>query len=156
MKNETRIEEIGPIELMGVAVYGNPEITSFHKAWEYFGAVADEASISRINKDIYGLQLYHPAFPKTFEMTYMACMMREEDFTVPIRMMSKVIPRSKYVVQGVIGGVDGIDEVLMYLYQKFIPENGFSIAYPYDIEKYCNVLDHSSVPEKIEIWVPVK
>lgn len=62
------------MSFIGVALYGNPETTSLSNAWELFGAVADDAGISRIGKDIFGLQIYHPKFPKRFELTYMACM----------------------------------------------------------------------------------
>lgn len=156
MNQKTRIETFGPIEFIGVALFGNPETTSFHKAWEFFGALADDASISRIGKDIYGLQIYHPMFPQKFELTYMACIDKEPNMDVPIRMLSKIIPRCKYVVQKVEGGVMGIDDTLIYLYQDYIPQKGFSIAMPIDFEKYCNVKDHESVPDDIEIWIPIK
>ena len=77
MREETRIETCGPMDFVGVALYGNPETTPFCSAWELFGAVADDAGISRIGKHIYGLQIYHPRFPKQFELTYMACLQRE-------------------------------------------------------------------------------
>lgn len=57
MNQKTRIETFGPVELIGVALLGNPETTPFHSAWDYLGACADDASISRIGKDIYGLQM---------------------------------------------------------------------------------------------------
>jgi len=87
MNQKTRIEIFGPVEFIGVALFGNPETTAFHTAWDYFGVCADDASISRIGKDIYGLQLYHPGFPKKFELSYMACIEKEVDMDVPIRML---------------------------------------------------------------------
>jgi len=156
MNQKTRIETFGPVEFIGVALFGNPEITSFHAAWDYFGVLADDASISRIGEDIYGLQLYHPKFPKKFELSYMACIIKEPDMDVPIRMLSKTIPKCKYAVQKVEGGVAGIDDALIYLYREYIPKNGLCVAMPIDFEKYCNVKDHESVPDEIEIWVPVK
>ena len=51
MSAETRVETCGPREFICVVLYGNPETTPFHSAWELFGEVADEASISRIGKD---------------------------------------------------------------------------------------------------------
>ncbi len=80
------------MEFMGVVIYGNPETTPFHSAWELFGELANEAAISRIGKDIYGLQFYHPRFPKQFELTYMSCISREDDREVPIRMITKTLP----------------------------------------------------------------
>ena len=156
MSEETRIEIFGPIDFVGVAIYGNPETTPFSKAWELFGEVADEASISRVGKDIYGLQIYHPRFPKLFELTYMACLQRDPDMDVPIRMIVKALPESRYVVQKVTGGVPGIDQALIYLYQDYIPKHSLRVAMPVDFEKYCNVQDHESCPDDIEIWVPVK
>jgi len=156
MIQKTRIETFGPVEFIGVALFGNPETTPFHSAWEYFGELADEAGISRIGKDIYGLQMYHPKFPQKFELTYMACIEKEPGVDVPIRMISKTIPKSKYVVQKVEGGINGIDDVLIYLYREYIPKNGLKVAMPIDFEKYCNVKDHEAVPDEIEIWVPVK
>ena len=157
MDRRTRIiDTFGPIELIGVSLFGNPETTSFHNAWDYFGEIADSESISRIGKDLYGLQLYHPEFPKRFEMIYMACIERLPNREIPIRMVSKVIPKCKYVVQKVVGGINGIDQTIMYLYQHFIPENNFKVAYPLDFERYFNVKDHDSVPNGIEIWIPIK
>ncbi len=155
MIEEPRIETCGPMDFVGVALHGNPETTPFCNAWKLFGTVADDAGISRIGKDIYGLQIYHPAFPKEFELTYMACLKKEPEMDVPIRMIMKSVPQSRYAVQKVEGGVSGIDDVLVYLYQDYIPKNGLRVAMPIDFENYCNVQDHDSSPEDIEIWVPV-
>jgi predicted transcriptional regulator YdeE len=143
------------MEFVGVALYGNPETTDFGNAWELFGAVADDTGISRIGKDLYGLQIYHPEFPKRFELTYMACLRKETRIDVPIRMLVKSVPKSKYAVQRVYGGVTGIDQALVFLYREYIPTNGLRIAMPIDFEKYCNVQDHESLPDVIEVWVPV-
>ena len=155
MTEKTRIEISGPLEFVGVAVYGNPETSAISGAWDLFGAVADDAGISRIRKDIYGLQIYHPKFPKQFELTYMACMKKGPDMEVPIRMIAKSLPGCSYAVQKVEGGVAGIDEALVYLYREYIPGNGLRIAMPIDFERYCNVEDHESCPDEIEIWVPI-
>lgn len=156
MNQQTRIETFGPIELIGIAMFGNPKTTSFHVAWDFFGTIADDASISRNGKDMYGLQIYHPLFPKKIELTYMACIEKEYDIDVPIRMLSKRIPKCNYVVQKVEGGVEGFDDALIYLYQTYIPKNGLSVAMPIDFEKYCNVKNHNSIPDDLEIWVPIK
>ena len=144
------------MEFMGVVLYGNPETTPFHNAWKLFGEVADGASISRIGKDIYGLQIYHPRFPKQFELTYMACLSRESDWEVPTGMVTKSLPKCRYAVQKAIGGVTGIDDALIHLYQDYIPSHGLQVAMPIDFEKYCNVQNHEKVPNDIEIWVPIK
>ncbi len=156
MSSNIRIEKCGPVEFIGVSLFGNPELTSFHTVWDYFGIIADNASISRIGDDLFGLQLYHPMFPKIFEISYMACIQKKPNMEIPIRMFSKIIPESKYVVQKVDNGISGIDEVLINLYRDYIPNNGYSVAMPIDFEKYCNVKDHESIPDDIEIWVPIK
>jgi predicted transcriptional regulator YdeE len=155
MKQKTRIETCGPLELMGVTVYGNPEKIKFESAWEHFGKVADEASISRIGKNLYGLQIYPPWFPEIFEFTYMACMEKNHEAETPIRMITKTIPRCKYVVQKVVGGVGNIDQALLYLYKEYLPKHGFTVAMPLDFEKYCNVVNHDLCPDDIEVWVPI-
>ncbi len=156
MNKETRIETCGRMDFIGVALHGNPETTPFHKAWELFGAVADDVGISRIGKDIYGLQIYHPAFPKQFELTYMACLEKEADMDVPLRMIMKSVPPCRCAVQKVEGGVSAIDDVLVYLYQDYIPKSGLRVAMPIDFERYRNVQDHQSCPDDVEIWVPVE
>jgi predicted transcriptional regulator YdeE len=155
MNQNTRIEICGPLELMGVALYGDPKKIQFESAWEYFGKVADEASISRIGKNLYGLQIYPPWFPKRFEFTYMACIEKDRGMEVPIRMITKTIPRCNYVVQKVAGGVCNIDQALLYLYKDYIPKNGFIVAMPLDFEKYCNVVGHDLGTENIEVWIPI-
>lgn len=155
MDQESRIENLGTIELMGVAIYGNAGTTAFCTAWELFGEVADEASLSRIGKDIYGLQIYHPRFPEEFTLTYMACLVREPEMELPARMLAKTLPGSGYAVQTVSGGTPGIDDALKHLYQDFIPGHGLKVSMPFDFERYCDVQDHESSPDKIEIWVPV-
>ena len=156
MSDNTRIEKCGSMRFIGVALYGNPETTPFCHAWELFGAVADDAGISRIGKNIFGLQVYHPKFPEQFEMMYIACLQNEPEMDVPIRMISKSLPESRYAVQRVEGGVRGVDRALTYLYKDYIPTNGLRVAMPIDFEKYCNVQDHESCPDDIEVWVPVK
>lgn len=86
----------------------------------------------------------------------MASILKEPDMDVPIRMLSKTIPKCTFAVHKVEGGVAGIDDALKYLYQEYIPKSGLRIALPIDFEKYCNVEDHESVPDEIEVWVPVK
>jgi len=105
---------------------------------------------------MYGLQIYHPMFPEKYELAYMACVEKEPSMDTPIRMLSKRIPKCKYVVQKVEGGVKGFDDALIYLYQTYIPKNGFSVAMPIDFEKYCNVKNNESIPDDIEIWIPIK
>lgn len=109
MNQNTRIETLGPIEFIGITLFGNPETTSFHSAWEYFGTIADDASISRIGQDLYGLQIYHPVFSKIFKLSYMAYIEKKNNMEIPIRMFSKILKESKYVVQKVEGGIRGID-----------------------------------------------
>jgi hypothetical protein len=46
-------------------------------------------------------------FPERFEITYMAGMEREPGVHVPIRLISKSLPRHRYIVQKVDGGVEG-------------------------------------------------
>ena len=60
MSEEVRIETLGPIEFVGVALFGDPESEPSDGAWSLFGEVADEASISRIGENIYGLRIYPP------------------------------------------------------------------------------------------------
>ena len=86
----------------------------------------------------------------------MACLSRECDWEVPIRMVTKSLPECRYAVQKAIGGVTGIDDALVHLYQDYIPSHGLQVAMPIDFEKYCNVQDHEKVPDDIEIWVPIK
>jgi|GEM_PF-3308730 len=50
----------------------------------------------------------------------------------------------------------GFDDALIYLYKNYIPKNGLSIALPIDFEKYCNVKEHNSIPDDLEIWVPIR
>lgn len=86
MSVETRIEMCGLLELVGVAVHGDTKSGPEDKAWGLFGAVANEASISRVGKDIHGFHIYHPRFPNPPELTYVACLIREPGMEVPIRM----------------------------------------------------------------------
>jgi predicted transcriptional regulator YdeE len=156
MNQPTRIESFGPLDLMGVALYGNPAKVHFHDAWVHFGKVADELTISRIGKDLYGLQVYPPTFPATFEFTYMASIEKDRGIDVPIRMLMKSLPRCSYVVQKVVGSVDGIDQALQYLYKEYIPAKGLKIAMPFDFEKYCNVRNQDHFAGDIEVWVPIE
>jgi predicted transcriptional regulator YdeE len=156
MNELTRMELFGPLNLMGVVLYGNPSKVRFHDAWVHFGKVADELALSRIGKTLYGLQVYPPSFPAVFEFTYMACIEKDPGITVPIRMLTKTVPRCSYVVQKVVGGVDGIDEALKYLYREYIPAKGLKVAMPFDFEKYCSVRSQDHLDDDIEVWVPAK
>ena len=89
-------------------------------------------------------------------MTYIASIKMSDLVEVPLRMVVKTIPASRYVVQKVIGGINKIDGTIMDLYQDYIPKNNYSVAIPIDFEKYCNVQNHESDPDDIEFWVPIK
>jgi len=156
MSEEIRIETLGQIEFVGVTLYGNAVSDPADEAWRLFGEVADEAAISRFGKDTYGLRIYPPRFPGKMEWSYMACLPRELDMDIPIRMVAKTLPACKYAVQKVVGGVIGIDDAIVNLYRKYIPGNGLQVAMPVDFEKYCNLTDHDRVPDVIEVWVPIK
>lgn len=156
MDNEVRIEHFGPLELMGVVQYGDPRIVQFHTAWEHFGKIVKDLSITLIGKDLYGLQIYSPWFPARFEITYLAGMQKEGLLDVPIRMFTKSIPPCNYVVQNVEGGINGIDRTLRYLYEYYIPKNKFVVAYPFDFEKYCTIEHPDEFSGDIEIWIPVE
>lgn len=156
MDTQPRIETRGSFEFVGVAWHGDPRTDDLHRAWSLFGEVADTESIHRIGRDVYGLQIYHPQFPARFELTYMACLIREPGMVLPLRMISKQIPDCKYAVQKVQGGVAGIDETLEHLYRVFIPNTGYRVALPLDFERYCDVQDHERCPNEIEVWVPIK
>jgi len=156
LKPNTRIERLGTLELVGVTKFGNPEKVAFSSAWEHFGKIADEANISRIGKDLYGLQIYSPWFPNRLEITYLASIVRGRLKEIPIRMLSKTLPSGKYAVAKVEGEVNGIDEAIKHLYQEYIPNNGYRVALPLDFEKYCTVKDHISDPSDIEVWVPIE
>jgi predicted transcriptional regulator YdeE len=156
VKHATRIERLEELILIGAPIYGNPEEINFSRVWEYFGKVADDVGISRIGRDLYGLQIYSPWFPQRLEMTYIASIEMGDLVEVPLRMVVKTIPASLYAVQKVIGGINKIDETIMDLYQDYIPKNHYSVAMPIDFEKYCNVQSHESDPDDIEFWVPIK
>lgn len=154
--NETvRLETLGSFDLIGTPVYGDPEKIPFHLARELFGKIADDAAISRTGKNLYGLQIYSPWFREKHEITYMACIEKQSITGMPIRMLSKTLPPCRYVVQLVSGGINGIDQTLKYLYEEYIPKKGLKIAMPFDFEKYCNIGDHKSISDQVEIWVPV-
>ncbi len=87
---------------------------------------------------------------------YIACLQNEPEMDVPIRMISKSLPESRYAVQRVEGGVRGVDQALTYLCKDYIPTNDLRVAMPIDFEKYCNVQDHDSCSDDIEVWVPVE
>ena len=74
---------------------------------------------------------------------------------VPVRMIVKSLPGCRYAVQKVDGGVTGIDQALIYLHKRYIPENDLRVAMPIDFERYCGVQSHNAVPDDIEIWVPI-
>lgn len=138
-----------------VALFGIPDNVQFHDAWVHFGQIADELSISRIGKTLYGLQVYPPTFPAKFEFTYMACNEKVPDIEVPIRMLTKTIPRCTYVVQRVVGGVDVIALALQYIYREYIPKNGLKVAMPLDFENYPSIKNQGAFDGDIEVWVPI-
>jgi len=156
MKNEARIEKIGPLELIGVVLYGDPKIVQFHTSWDHFGRIVKDLSLSIIGKNLYGLQIYPPWFPSRFEITYMASMEKDFKMDVPIRMISKLIPPCTYVVQKVDGGINRIDKTLRYLYEDYIPKNNLTVCYPFDFEKYCNIENQDTFFGNIELWIPIK
>jgi len=156
MATGARIETHGPMEFIGVAMYGDLNSESEDRAWGLFEAVAQEEAVSRVWKSIYGLHIYHPRFPDRFDLTYMACVAREPSMGMPVGMLSKSLPECRYAVQKAVGGVKGIRYAYIRLYEEYIPSHGLQAAMPIDFEKYCNVGDRETAPDDIEIWVPIE
>lgn len=153
---EVRMETLGRLELMGVPVTGDPRTVDFHVAWRLFGRVADAEGISRAGRDLFGLQIYPPGFPKDMEITYLACIEKGGRSDPPLRLVMKSLPESRYAVGRVVGGVRNIDRMIRHLYREYLPANGYVPGMPLDFEKYCRVRSPDEVPGEIEIWVPVK
>lgn len=55
-----------------------------------------------------------------------------------------------------VGGINGIDEAIEYLYRDYIPQHGYRVKMPIDFEKYCQVHSHTFEPDEIEVWVPIE
>jgi predicted transcriptional regulator YdeE len=154
--DEPRIVTLGRLTVVGVTLFGNPERTDLAQAWTLFGDVADELSWVREAKRVYGVQVYPPAFPHVFAYTYMACVELPAGVEVPLRMFRKDIPAARYAVVESPDGVEGIAEAYRYLYDEWLPESPYELAFPYDFEQYEGVGGAGDDDaEEITVWVPI-
>jgi len=154
-EDEPRIVTRGPMTVVGVTLFGSPEVTDLAQAWTLFGDVAGELAWVRETKLVYGLQVYPPAFPHVFAYTYMACIELPEGVEVPLRMFRKEIPAARYAVVESEDGVEGIGEAYRWLYEEWMPESGYELAFPYDFEQYDGTEAGEDEAEAISVWVPI-
>jgi predicted transcriptional regulator YdeE len=150
-----RFETRGPMTLVGVTLFGSPEHTDLAQAWTLFGDVAGEMEWVRSSKRVYGLQVYPPAFPRVFAYTYMACVELPEGMEVPLQMFRKDVPAAKYAVVESEDGVDGISEAYRWLYDEWMPESGYGLAFPFDFEQYDGSIARDDESEEVTVWVPI-
>lgn len=154
-EDEPRIVTRGPMTVVGVTLFGSPEVTDLAQAWTLFGDVAGELAWVRETKLVYGLQVYPPAFPHVFAYTYMACVELPAELEVPLRMFRKDIPAARYAVVESEDGVEGIAEAYRWLYEEWLPESGYELAFPFDFEQYEGTGSGEDESEEISVWVPI-
>lgn len=154
---EPKIVTLGPLYLVGLPYYGNPEGGAFGQAWERFNPVHSQVAGRVDPKAYYGLEVYGPEFMTQKKWLYMPAVAVNDLSETPGMLFGKVLPGCSYAVVTAQHGLASIPEAFMFLYNQWIPGSKYEVAYPFDFELYEDGRFHGDGPnEEIDVYVPIR
>ena len=155
---EPRIVEKSEIILIGMVYFGDPSGGEFAKTWELFDRHMSSIP-GRVNeREFYGLEFYTEEFQQSHKWYYMAAVETTNLDEIPLEMVGKRLPASKYAVFTVTGGLKNIGSMFGYAYVTWLPSSDYEIAYPYDFEFYDEerFKGGQSEDSEIDLYIPIK
>lgn len=154
---EPKIIQKPEILLVGMAVYADPPSGEFPNVWHRFMQHHEELPDNHNTSESIGLEFYLPDMEQTHKWYYMACVEVYNLDNIPIRMVAKRLPASTYAVYTVKGGIKKLGEGFRYVYDSWLPDSNYEIAYPYDFELYQEGrFKGDEQDSEIDIYIPVK
>jgi AraC family transcriptional regulator len=142
--------------LVGIAGYGSPDNMKIGDMWGRFSEVDKDIPNKINNEGTYGLMIYPPKFPNPWEFTYLAAVRVSNLNDIPIQMLGKRLPKSKYAVFSVPGGPDKIKDTYQYAYQTWLPGSEYDAAFPFDFEFYQEEKGKQQCASPLFVYIPIK
>lgn len=152
-----RIEEKPEIFAIGYPFYGNPEEGRIPHLWDLFNDRVCELDFVKPDSRCIGIEFYTKDYEKTGDFFYICSVIVDNLNNIPIDMVAKKLPASKYAVFTYKGTVEKLKDTYTYIYGTWLPNSGYKMTKYFDFELY--------IPEKFkgidnpdtefEIWIPI-
>ncbi|MBI3259758.1 MAG: GyrI-like domain-containing protein [Ignavibacteriae bacterium] len=149
--------EIGAKKVIGCAIYTSGIKTDFPNIWDVFiKRVKDIPNL--VNPTVtYALEFYGQEFNTEGKWFYMPCVEVGSFDEIPMLMVCKTIPASRYAVFSLTGGVAGLHDLFMEIYKEWLPHSSFELAFDFDMEVYDERFKGIDNPETVmEVRIPIR
>jgi AraC family transcriptional regulator len=154
---EPKFVELGPLCLLGLPYYGNPEGGAFGQTWERFNAVHEQVTGKVDPKVFYGLEVLGPETETERKWMYMPAVEVRDLSEMPMGLFGKTLPACMYAVFTAAHGLASIPETFTFVMEQWLPNSGYEQALPFDFELYDDDRFHGDGPnEEIDIYIPVR
>lgn len=124
---------------------GDPTIQNL---WNEFTARKEEVKCTTTTEYLLGLCEYMPNITDDSEFTYIASIEVDHFNNVPIQMITKTIPPSKYAVFTHVGPMDGLKDTYNFIHGAWLSSTTYELAELDTIECYYS--------DKFDIYIPLK
>ena len=152
---DTPLIELESIKYIGISQYGNVNEVNIGKVWGKLFELIKEYKDSEINNTTYGIQLYHPSYPKQFDFTYFASIESNGVNDLPFVLLEKTLPKAKYATFKSPKGLETIRETWQYSINDWLPKSEYNRKFPYVIEVYKPNIDKAHCQSDIYVYIPI-
>ena len=155
---EPKIVELKAFNVVGMQTFGNPVDGDFDKMWNVLLNFNEEIP-HLMNKTVsYGVGTYTQEHYSDDKWFYLAGREVSSLSDVSLQMVGKQIPANQYAVFEYKGAISPeLGAFFQHIYKQWLPTSGYTLAGPYDFEKYgekfLGPLNQNSI---IEIYIPIK
>ncbi len=149
------------IHLVGMAHVasgpGRERQKGFSRTWDRFLPHLGEIANRTDERSSYGVKLHPTEYDEDSEFAYLAAVEVADLNAMPICMIGKALPASRYAVFTVRGGIEKLGEAFGYIYTTWLRESGWSLAHPFDLEYYDKRFrPDDQLDSEIDIYLPVR
>lgn len=155
---EPKIIKLEKLKIVGMQTFGNIEEGSPPQMWRVLKSNDIEIP-ERINKNIgYGVETFTKEMATLKKWFYMAGVEVGSFDSVPIQMSAKVVPENTYACFEFKGAISpNLAEFFQKVYNEWLPDSGYELAGPYDIERYDErFLGVDNEDSVMEILIPIR
>jgi predicted transcriptional regulator YdeE len=167
---EPKIVEKTAIILAGFSFYGSPfetkdpwtEENEIGKLWQRFMSFMQDSTtefsrgLSQYHA-MYEVHIWHPDTMTTGELEIFVGVVVKEMDIVPVECLIKYLPPSLYAIF-TLQGEEINSDWSQQIYQQWMPQAGYSSAYPYSFQYYDHRfkgLDNLAESE-LDVYIPIK
>jgi AraC family transcriptional regulator len=153
---EPKIVDKPAISLIGMVYFGDPSTGEFAKTWDRFMKLNVDIPGRTSLTEWIGLEFYTEDFWQNHKWFYMVCVETKNLDAIPLPLVAKHLPACTYAVFTVRGGLKKLGEGFHYVYETWLPNSGYQVAYPFDFEFYQDGRFKGDEEEsEIDIYIPI-